>query len=475
MRYLVLVFSLLSLLGAPGAIAQSAKPDALVSIAPQEDGDWRVSYSFAEPQSVLVFARSSNNYRSATWQLKTEDARFGRLNDLDVIVFDKPAKKVSFSIIPLTSTLIEDYTPFIPFGDGGLAIYEGQFTLVPFDSLDEVEALEEGLSSVETEPLTLRVAVTSDSPIIVDGKSVEGEVQHDVTGDGTYIYLGDSEIERFDSFTAILDTSLPDWLGDRFANDLETIFAGLEAHWGFELQDQATVLLANRGMASDGMTNTGGALDNLVLMELSGKQLAEPDPNTLFYLQWFFAHEAVHLFQSDKGVKFAGGKDAWIHEGAANTMAYNLIAKDMPDGGEKFLSAVYSTAFEECVAALEGGSLETVADREKTSAHYACGDFIALATDGYLKRKTLYEFWQRLTANAASMDDMAVNKTMYFTTMQLLGATRADRNRIRKLVEDDLDDPRKALTDLLESADLNPEFDKSGKLVKLDWPDYAAE
>ncbi|MEQ9315967.1 MAG: hypothetical protein RLN72_08940, partial [Henriciella sp.] len=370
---------------------------------------------------------------------------------------------------------IADYTPFIPFGDGGLAIYEGQFSLIPFDSLDDVEALEDGLSSVETEPLALRVSLKSDSPIIVDGKPVEGELKHDVTGDGTYIYLGNSEIQTFDSFTAILDASIPAWLGDRFADDLETIFAGLETHWGFELQDQATVLLANRGMTSEGMSNTGGALDDLLMMELSGKQLAEPDPNVLFYLQWFFAHEAVHLFQSDKGVKFAGAKDAWIHEGAANTMAYSLIAQDMSDGGEKFLSAVYSTAFEECVAALEGGSLETVSDREKTSAHYACGDFIALATDGYLKRKTLYEFWQRLTANAAAMDDMAVNKTLYLTTMQLLGATRADRTRIRKLVEDELDDPRDALTELLETAGLNPEFDESGKLVKLDWPDYAAE
>ncbi|MGB3624278.1 MAG: hypothetical protein WA989_00520 [Henriciella sp.] len=475
MRYLVLFFSLVSLLAIPAAAAQSGKADALVSVAPQEDGNWHVAYTFEEPQTALVFARSDNNYRSATWQLETEEARFGRVNDLDVIVFDDPAKEVSFSIVPVTSTLVADYTPFIPFGDGGLAIYEGQFALVPFESLEAVEEIEDGLPSVATEPLAMRIAISADTPIIVDGQPVEGNLQHEIAGDGTYIYLGDSEVEQFDSFTAILDASLPAWLGDRFAGDLQGIFAGLEALWGFELSEQATVFLASRGLTGKGMSNTGGALDNLLMMEVSGEALAEPDPNTLFYLQWFFAHEAVHLFQTDKDVTFASGEDAWIHEGAANTMAYNLIAAGLPDGGEKFLSSVYASAFEECVAALEAGPLETVGEREAFSANYACGDLIALATDGYLKRKTLYQFWDRLILNAVSMDDTEINRTLYFTTMQLLGATRAERTRIRDIVEEDLDDPREALTELLKTAGLNPQFDADGTLVKLDWPDYAAE
>lgn len=475
MRYLVLMMSLLGVMAAPAATAQSEEADALVTIAPQESGDWQVAYTFEAPQSVLAFARSDNDYRTATWQLETEDARFGRVNGLDIIVFDEPAREVSFSIIPLTSTLMADYTPFIPFGDGGLAIYEGQFSLVPFENLDAVKALEEGLSSAGTSPLALQVSVSSDTPIIVDGKPVEGTLTHEVSGDGTYIYMGESEVQQFDNFTAILDASLPDWLGERFAGDLENIFTDLEALWGFGLSEQATVLLANRGMTNDGMSNTGGALDNLLMMEVSGKELANPDPNTLLYLQWFFAHEAVHLFQIDKGAKFASGSDAWIHEGAANTMAYNLIASQMPGDGQQFLSVVYAGAFDECVAALEGGPLETVGAREKFSANYACGDFIALATDGFLKRKTLYEFWDRLIQNAVSMDDAQIDKALYFTTMQLFGATQADRSRIRKFVEDELDDPRKALTELLESAGLNPQFDTDGTLQSLDWPDYGPE
>ena len=47
--------------------------------------------------------------------------------------------------------------------------------------------------------------------------------------------------------------------------------------------------------------------------------------------------------------------------------------------------------------------------------------------------------------------------------------------RFRPFVEDELDDPKQALTELLEKAGLNPQFDLKGKLVSLDWPDYSAE
>ena len=61
----------------------------------------------------------------------------------------------------------------------------------------------------------------------------------------------------------------------------------------------------------------------------------------LSYVHWFFAHEAAHLFQIDRGVGFASGAQSWIHEGAANTMAYSLIASMMEqDGAKRFLAGV---------------------------------------------------------------------------------------------------------------------------------------
>ncbi|MEM5518720.1 hypothetical protein WNY37_17310 [Henriciella sp. AS95] len=475
-HHILLIIAMLSACFALSALAEDSPADATVEIGPTDTGDWHVSYSFAEPQTALAFARSRNDYRSATWTLETDDAQFGRAFDFDVIVFDKPTKQVSFSIIPLTSALEADYTPFVTFSDGGLAIFEGQFSLVPFEDLDAIKALEGDLTNTEAGPLSMDVKVASDQPIIVDGAVHEGSLTHRAKNGGTYIYMGNSEVETFDSFAVVLDQGLPDWLQARFDSDLGKIFSALETQWGFELEDKATVLLAFKGTSGEGFSASGGALDQLLMMEVGGSAFAEASFNSLSYLQWFFAHEAVHLFQTAEGAEFAGDSDAWIHEGAANTMAYAIIAAQLgEEDRQKFLSAVYANSFDECVAALEGGPLNTVSERDLFSANYACGDLIAQATDGFLKRKTLFEFWNRLIQNAVSLDQPRINETLYFTTMQLFGSTRAQRDKIRTIVEDELDDPAAALTDLLESAGLEPEFDGKGNLVKMNWPVYAAE
>lgn len=455
--------------------SEDQRAAAHVEIGPQSGGNWRVSYSFESPQTVLAFARSSNDYRLSTWRLETEGARLGRANDIDVIVFDEPSMEVVFSVVPLTSPLQSDYTPFVAFADGGLAVYEGQFSLIPFETLEAVTAMGGDVRSTGRAPLQMTVGLSSSKPIIVDGKILQGRVLHEIEGDGTYIYTGDSQIERFVSFTAVLDDALPDWLRDRFDRDLAGIFSELRQLWGFDLANRATVLLAYKGAVQDGLSAQGGALDQLLMMEVGGTALSEQDFDTLTYLHWFFAHEAVHLFQTEKGVTFGRDEDAWIHEGAANTMAYNLIA-NMLDAQDRtrFLSSVYANAFESCVGALEQGALSKAADRDAFSAHYACGDFVALASDGFLKRRDLYDMWNMLTDRAQAMETKQITSELYFANLQLLGMTKANRDRIARFVGEELEDPRQALTDLLEEAGLEPEFNAEGQLVSLAWPDYTS-
>ena len=459
----------------PKAAAQSPA-EATVTIGPEDSGNWSVAYSFEDEHKVLAFVRSESDFRGPTWTLESEDARFGRVAGIDVIVFDEPADEVSFSIIPLTSNLEADYTPFVTFTDGSIAVYEGQFSLAPLESLEAVDALDGDTSNIESPALAMDVVMTSDRPIIADGRVFEDRIRHRIEGDGTYLYTGNGKIETFDSFTAVLDARLPAWLRERFAADLGEIFAGYETRWGFELENKATVMLAYKGAGAKGFNATGGALDQLLMMEVGGADLSAPDDDLLSYLHWFFAHEAAHLFQIDKGVSFAGGGESWIHEGAANTMAYGLIASMMDGPGAKdFLGNVYGRAFDECVGALEGGSLATAKKRDVFSAHYSCGDFVALASDGFLKRRDLYGFWNRMIAQAKGNDARKVTLTTYFATLQILGATPAQIRHIERVVDGRPGNARKALTDLLDAAGLDPQFSAGGQLISLDWPDYSAE
>lgn len=461
----------------PAAQAQDAatqEPAAgTVTLGPDASGNWTVSYSFTDPQKVLAFLHSEGGYRDATWDVTSDNARFGRVNGLDVIVFDEPSTSIAFSIIPLTGQLPDDYTPFVTFSDGGIAVYDGQFKLVPFSSLGAVQGLDGDIRAASSSVLPLNLTLKSDKPIIMNADRGRGSLTHRIEGSGSYIYTGPGEMEMRDGFRLLKDSQLPSWIGSDFAGDIEGFLTSLEQLWGYELSEPFSVLLAYKGAAAQGLTLNGNALDDQLLLELGGRGFTQPNSEALAYLHWYTIREIVQLFQTGRGVSLGGPEAAWIHDGAANSIAYQLIAADMPSA-DQFLSSVYANAFEDCVQTLEGGTLETAVARGAVTGPYACGDFIALATDSFLKRRNLFGFWSALNDWASRSPSNLIDKKVYFTTLQLLGATPAQRERIRAIVEDELSQPRKALTDLLESAGLEPKF-ASGRLVSLKWPDYSAE
>ncbi|MCH2458243.1 MAG: hypothetical protein MK186_09340 [Henriciella sp.] len=234
------------------------------------------------------------------------------------------------------------------------------------------------------------------------------------------------------------------------------------------------MIVAYKGAQARGLLLEGSLLDSQIMLELGGQGFSNRNSDALAYLHWYTIRELVGLFQTRSGVVLGGSEAAWIHDGFANSIAYQLIASDMdaPDG---FLSSVYQNAFEDCVTTLEGGPLETALDRGASSGPYACGDFIALATDGYLKQRNLFDFWDGLSDWAARSSDHVIDKQVYFTALQLMGATPGQRERIRAIVEDELSEPRRALRELLQDAGLGPQFTANGQFRSMEWPDYSGE
>lgn len=468
-----LLFGCISLPAAAQGDAGERPAAASVMVGPDPSGNWTVSYDFENPQTVLAFSHSSSGYRDATWSVVGGDAQFGRVNGIDVIVFDKPSRNIDFSIIPLTGQLQDDETPFVTFSDGGIAIYDAQFELVPFNALSAVEQLEEGIGAAASSALPLDITVSSDQPFLNKGKRTRGSLTQRVNGTtGNYIYTGPATAKSFQGFSLVLDPGLPHWIASEIGTDIEGFLRSLEDLWGYELAEPFTVMIAYKGPQGQGLSLHGNALDGQLLLELGGQGFTEPNNEALAYLHWYTIREIVQLFQTGRGVVLGGPEAAWIHDGAANSIAYQLIASDM-QSSDQFLSSVYSNVFEDCVKTLEGGTLESARARGTVTGPYACGDLIALSTDSYLRRRDLFGFWSALSDWASRSPSKVIDKKVYFTTLQLLGATPAQREKIRTIVEDKLDEPRKALTELLESAGLNPQF-SGGRLVSLDWPDYDA-
>ena len=399
--------------------------------------------------------------------MKTADARFGRVDGIDVIVFDRPATKVSFRIIPLTSKLQGEATPFVPFRDGAIAVHEGQFRVVPFASLGAVQGLNGDLLAAQRSPLPLAVRVSSEDSIIVRGEATNGVAVHAIRGDGDYIYLGKSDIATTDGLSAVIDGAMPDWLEARLAKDVRDIKSQLSQRWGFAPGGTVTLMAAYKGGQAQGLSAEGSASGATLMLELGGAGLSQPDGDALAYLHWFIARSLMPFYQTENGARLGGPSSGWIHKGGANTMAYQLLGSKM-EAGTQFLTTVYAGAFEECANGLQSGPLETAWQRGASDADYACGSLIALATDGFLRRRNLYGFWNSLTEWAARSGDKTIDKAVYFTTLQLLGVTPGQRDMIRAIVEDDLTNPRQNLTRMLSSAGLSPQFDASGKLIALD-------
>lgn len=457
--------------------AQSRQADrgasaASVTVGPRDDGNWFVRYSFDAPQPVYALAHSQTGYRSATWSPETEGARLGRLDGIDVIVMDEPVDEIEFSIIPLTGQLPNDPTPFVTFAGGGIAVHDAQFELVGFKDIESVEALDGDLSALSSDVLPMTLTVEAEGPVLTSAAVSEGTLSAPVQDQ--YIYIGEGEYASNDGFSILADPYLPEWLSSGLPSAIEGFLGVLESRWGAELERDISVIAAYKGAQARGLSLEGSVLDSQIMLELGGQGFSNRNGDALAYLHWYTIRELVGLFQTRNGAVLGGPEAAWIHDGFANSIAYQLIASDMdaPDG---FLSSVYQNAFEDCVTTLEGGSLETALERGASSGPYACGDFIALATDSYLKQRNLFDFWDGLSDWAARSSDHVIDKQVYFTSLQLMGATPRQRERIRAIVEDELGQPRRALRDLLQDAGLQPQFTANGQFRSMDWPDYSGE
>ena len=112
-----------------GMIAFAEDLGLSLELEPSTEGNWRVLYTLSEPVGSLVFARGNGDYRSASWSLDDEAFVLERLGSTDRIRRrdDGAFSHVAASLSPFSEKLAKDYTPFLRFSDGGMAVFTGQF------------------------------------------------------------------------------------------------------------------------------------------------------------------------------------------------------------------------------------------------------------------------------------------------------------------------------------------------------------
>ena len=104
------------------------------------------------------------------------------------------------------------------------------------------------------------------------------------------------------------------------------------------------------------------------------------------WLDWFFAHEAAHLFQQDKSGKLVGDdRFAWMHEGGADAMAALAMVRRGPVERAYVLNRI-DEAEKACAAGFATTTLSKASTEGKFDLHYQYGLILWLAIDQDLRR-----------------------------------------------------------------------------------------
>ena len=343
-----------------------------LSLTVLPDGKLRSQYILQRPVEWLSFERELDGYRAEAWAPSNpvyrwvRDGKGERLERSDGQAFDE----VEF-IIPIDyRALPGSYAPFSPFSHGGALIHSGQFHFC--------------LESPCEAPVPLELTISAQgSTIGVGGKRLENQATVTSRDSGTNIFVGTLQPVNADGFIAIIDPGLPEKIRKHLQRSLPQAMNNYRAIYGpLSLTPELYVSINSRPEPRGRISTQGGVLPGQIFVHFDGedakKRASEASP---LWLDWFFAHEAAHLYQQDgAGLRAFDTTVAWIHEGGADAMAaLNLFRRE--DEAQNYAADHGHQAIQACESGLAETALITAADHDMFDLNYQCGLLIWLALD----------------------------------------------------------------------------------------------
>ncbi|MEI6419363.1 MAG: hypothetical protein WCO82_09865 [Sphingomonadales bacterium] len=368
----------LALASCAGHIKQPASPQQLTlelnrSAAAYVSADYRVR----RPTTALHFPQELGGYRAEVWQTAdgafkwTTEGQGERVERKDGLPFDR----VTFTIPVDYRALPKSYAPFSPFSEGSTLVHSGQFHAC--------------LAAPCAQPAPLPITVVAESAVIgVDGGRMRGRASFISRDDGTSIFIGNLAPVDADGFVAIIDPGLPNALQQRLGRSLPQAMAYFAAIYGrLSFTPELYVSIDDTPEKNGRISSQGGTLPHQIFMHFDGAgartRLASDKG---LWLDWFFAHEAAHLFQQDKAGKLVGDDvAAWIHEGGADAMAALAMLRRGPEARAYVLDRDVE-AEAACAKGLAKSPLSKATAEGNFDLHYQCGLVIWLAIDQELRR-----------------------------------------------------------------------------------------
>lgn len=356
--------------------AAAAQPQITLDLSVASPAEAQVTYRASRPVTAIHFPQRLGAYRSEAWLPIKRGFRWVDEGDGERVerTDGRAFTKFSFHTAIRYRHLPKSYAPFSPFSDGSVLIHSGQFHACA--------------AAPCSDDLALRFTIRARGQTIgVGGRRVSGRASFVSRDSGTNIFVGLLAPVAANGFFAIIDPGLPVEARDHLARSLPRAMDDFATIYGpLSFRPELYVSIDARPRIDGHISTQGGTLPHQIFMHFDGDGARDRAGKGGFWLDWFFAHEAAHLFQQDKTARDVGDdKIAWLHEGGADAMAaLDLAAQG--DAERAYVAQRVAEAQSACAVGLASITLDQATPKGKFDLHYQCGLLMWLALDGELKR-----------------------------------------------------------------------------------------
>lgn len=408
-----------------------ATPEPVADVSVTRDGEnWTADYELHENAPVWAFAESilpresRTSWRIGTVRVLTPGVSLQRLGNYDALVSREGPlpKRVRLSFTPFTKDIEAGYDPALVLTDGSVALYAGQFRLVPMKSAEDARRADRDSDTLPgIDHPTRMTFVDRAGPMLFKGERV---AKAELTDSSAYILSGKAEPHIGSAMTTIVDPALPQWMAASLNDDLPRILALYREWLGPSPVGQPSLLVSWAGPTPRILSMGGSVLPGMVVMTFEGEGVVKPNDKARQYARSFVAHEAAH-FWLGQAVSYSTPAESWITEGGAELLAFRATQAADPtyDVRQRL-----KEARDECVPFLPNGGLSSAYQRPGDfRAYYACGALIALAAE-HASGGNFAEFVRTLISRFGQ--DGTVTRTEWLQLAEErspgLGATIAD-------------------------------------------------
>lgn len=437
---------------AAAAIASAASSGpAEVSVTRSGDS-FEAVYTLPRAAPAWGFFRSSlaaddrRPWRPRSWTVLTPGVRLERRGAYDALVATNGGpvpRSVRVRITPYTRELLSDYVPALRLGDGGIALFDGQFSLFSVAAPTTLDRLGPDPEAGPITDTSTRVCFRAPANLRLAGDTAGYGRGNSA---GTYGLFGVADAVVQDGMATVVDPQMPAWL----AADIRTFTPRLLDRYRKLLGSPGTlnptVLASWAGADKPGASLNGGVLKGLVLMRISGAAAAQPSPPLRTLAHRYIAHESAHFWLGQM-VDYDKVADNWIVEGGADLLAIRALGATEPGYDSR---AALNKSLTDCIAASRKGGLASAALRQDFQVKYDCGAMLSLVAEQAAGGDFPAFVRRILEANAA---DRTVSTEEWLALLESYSAGRNLTQHIRPLLNEAQPTPS-GWTDLLTAASI---------------------